>query len=162
MAVSSLQDGIGRLVSSELRPGRRYRCLVLQSDRIDVLGRLCDYVPSALAAQGKAPTILGWEDLFDAIGAISSDDVRGLIISAGRESPVVLSGPLHYVDYWTSGVQDGFWSFLSLYSSGPGVVVIDIPGTEGVEGPFAARGTIPGTEVRYLRPRLAATEESFL
>jgi hypothetical protein len=162
MAVISLQDRIGKLVASELNPGRRYRCLVLQSDRIDLLARLCDYVPSALGTQGNVPAILGWEAFFDEVGAISSDEVRGRIMAVGRESPVVLAGPLHYVDYWTSGVQDGFWSFLSLYSRGPGVVVVDIPRTEGVEGPFVARGTIPGTEIRYLRPRLVATEETFL
>ena len=86
----------------------------------------------------------------------------GAIVAAGKEAPVVLAGPLHYVDYWTTGVQEAFWSFLSLYSRGPGIVVVDIPRTEGVEGPFIARGTIPGTEIRYLRPRLVATEETFL
>jgi hypothetical protein len=64
------------------------------------------------------------------------------------------------VDYWTTGVQDGFWSFLSLYSHGPGVVVIDTPRTEGVEGPFVARGSILAKEIRYLRPRLVVTEEA--
>jgi len=161
MAVNSLQDSIHKLVASELNPGRRYRCLVFQSHRVDLLGRLCDYIPSALATDEKVPVILGWERFFDAVGALSSDEVRERIVSIGRQSPVVLEGPLHYVDYWTSGVQDGFWSFLSLYSSGPGVVVVDVPRTEGVDGPFVARGTLPGTEIRYLRPRLVATEETF-
>jgi hypothetical protein len=162
MAINPLQEKIGRLVASELNPGRRYRCLILQSDRLELIGRLCDSLPSALGTLGKAPNVLGWESFFDAVGAISSDEARGRVIVAGSKAPVVLAGPLHYVDYWTAGVQDGFWSFLSLYSRGPGVVAVDIPRTEGVEGPFVARGTIPGTEIRYLRPRLVATEESFL
>lgn len=161
MAIIPLQKEIDKLVAGELNLERRYRCLVLQTDRIDLLGRLCDYLPSALGALGKAPIILGWESFFDAVGAISSDEARKRITAAGSESPVVLAGPLHYVDYWTSGVQDGFWSFLSLYSKGPGVVVVDVPRSEGIEGPFVARGTIRGTEIRYLRPRLVATEDTF-
>jgi hypothetical protein len=162
MAITSLQEQVGRLVASELNPGRRYRCLILQSDRIDLLERLCDFLPSAFGTLGKTPEVLGWDSFFDAVGAISSDEARERIIAAGMEVPVVLAGPLHYIDYWTTGVQDGFWSFLSLYSRGPGVVVVDIPRAEGVEGPFVARGTIPGTEIRYLRPRLVATEEAYL
>jgi len=161
MAIISLQQELDKLVASELSLRRRYRCLILQSDRIDVLGRLCDCLPSALGAIGKAPIVLPWDDFFDAVGAISCDEARGRITTAGSESPVVLAGPLHYVDYWTSGVQNGFWSFLSLYSKGPGIVVVDVPRSEAIEGPFLARGTIRGTEVRYLRPRLVATEDTF-
>lgn len=162
MAVTTLQEKIERLVASEINPGRRYRCLVLQSDRLDLIGTLCDYLPMAFEAMGKSPKVLGWESFFDSVGALSSDEARSAILAAGKDSPVVLAGPLHYVDYWTTGVQDGFWSFLSLFSRGPGVVAIDIPRAEGVEGPFIARGTIPGTEIRYLRPRLVATEETFI
>ena len=161
MAVTSLQETIERLVASELNPGRRYRCLVLQSDRLDLIGRLAELLLRAFDALGKSPKVLGWESFFDAVGALSSDEARSAILAAGKDAVVVLAGPLHYVDYWTTGVQDGFWSFLSLYSRGPGVVGIDIPRAEGVEGPFIARGTILGTEIRYLRPRLAATEETF-
>lgn len=162
MAVTSLLDNIERLVASELHPSRRYRCLVLQSDRLDLIAKLGELLPRAFEMMGKSPVILGWERFFDSVGALSSDEARSAITAAGKESPVVLAGPLHYVDYWTTGVQDGFWSFLSLYSRGPGVVAIDIPRAEGVEGPFIARGTIPGTEIRYLRPRLVATEETFI
>lgn len=156
----SFQQELDKLVAGELSLRRRYRCLILQSDRIDVLGRLCECLPSAFGAIGKAPILLSWEDFFDAVGAISSDEARGRITTAGNESPVVLAGPLHYVDYWTSGVQNAFWSFLSLYSKGPGVVVVDVPRSEAIEGPFLARGTIRGTEIRYLRPRLVATEDT--
>jgi hypothetical protein len=162
MAVTSLHELLERLVACELSPARRYRCLVLQADRIDLIGRLCDCLPSAFGTSGNAPAFLGWEGFFDAVGALSSDEVRGAVLAAGKDAPVVLAGPLHYVDFWTGGVQEGFWTFLSLYSLGPGVVVVDIPRTEGVEGPFVARGTIPGTEIRYLRPRLVVTEETLL
>jgi hypothetical protein len=160
MAIAPLREQVGRLVASELSPRRRYRCLILQAADLAVLGRLCDHVLLALGELGSEPNILGWERFFDEVGALSSDTVRECIGTAGGQATVVLAGPLHYVDYWTTGVQDSFWSFLSLYSHGPGVVVVDTPRTEGVEGPFVARGTIPGTEIRYLRPRLVATEEA--
>src|SRR5437763_14976840 len=136
MAIVSLREQVGRLVTSELSPRRRYRCLILQAADLAILGRLCEYVSSALGGLGREPNILGWESFFDPVGALSSDAVRGCIGVAGEETAVILAGPLHYVDYWTTGVQDGFWNFLSLYSHGPGVVVVDTPRTEGVEGPF--------------------------
>lgn len=162
MAVTALSEQVGRLVAGELNPARRYRCLILQTDRLDLLARLCDCLPGALAPLGRPANFLGWDGFFDTVGAISADTAKGNILVAGKESPVVLAGPLHFIDYWTPGVQEGFWNFLSLYSRGPGIVVVDVPRTEGVEGPFVARGIIPGTEIRFQRPRLVATEETFL
>ncbi|MBP3955363.1 hypothetical protein J8F10_08730 [Gemmata sp. G18] len=161
MAVTPLRDQVARLVSAELNPTRRYRCLILQADRLDVLSRLCEYLPSALADAGRASRVLPWEGFFDQVGAMAADSARACINEAGKTDAVVLAGPLHFVDYWTPGVQEGFWNFLSLYSRGPGIVVVDIPRTEGVEGPFVARGVIPGTDIRFLRPRLVATEETY-
>ena len=162
MAIASLRDHVCRLVASEMSPGRRYRCLILQAADLAILARLSEHVRLALGGMGREPHVVGWESFFDAIGALSCDAVRAHIGAVGRHSAVVLVGPLHYVDYWTAGVQDSFWSFLSMYSQGPGVVVVDTPRTEGVEGPFVARGTIPGTEIRHLRPRLVVTEAASL
>jgi hypothetical protein len=158
MAVN-LCEQLGALLAKELNPNRRYRCLILQTDRLDVQARLCDYLPDAIKALGWECALLPWDGFFDVVGAISADTARSNVLSAGKERAVVLAGPLHYMDYWTAGVQEGFWNFLALYSRGPGVVVVDIPRTEGVEGPFVARGVVQGTEIRFLRPRLVATEE---
>ena len=155
----NLREQLGTLLSKELNPVRRYRCLILQSDRLEVQARLCDYLPEAIKALGWEAAMLSWDGFFDKVGAISADNARNNVLAAGKDRAVVLSGPLHYMDYWTAGVQEGFWNFLALYSRGPGVVVVDIPRTEGVEGPFVARGVVPGTEIRFLRPRLVATEE---
>lgn len=161
MAVTPLRDQVARLVSAELCPTRRYRCLILQADRLDLLSRLCECLPPAFSGAGWAHSVLPWEGFFDHVGAIAADSAKSLITTAGKTDTVVLAGPLHFVDYWTPGTQEGFWNFLSLYSRGPGIVVVDIPRTEGVEGPFVARGVIPGTDIRFLRPRLVATEETF-
>jgi hypothetical protein len=134
--------------------------LIVQTADLAVLGRVCEYISSNQTAGGKEATVLAWERFFDTVGAIACDEVRGRISATGQQSVVLLAGPLHFVDYWTPGVQDGFWSFLSLYSLGPGVVVADTPRTEAVENHFVARGTIPGTEIRYLRSRLVVTEEA--
>lgn len=158
MAVN-LREQLGTLLAKELNPNRRYRCLILQSDRLDIQSRLCGYLPDAINAIGWEAVVLPWEGFFDKVGAISADNARNNVLEAGKNRAVVLAGPLHYMDYWTAGVQEGFWNFLALYSRGPGVVVVDIPRTEGVEGPFVARGVVPGTEIRFLRPRLVATEE---
>lgn len=160
MAMTPLRNQLVRLVSAELNPSRRYRCLILQSDRLVVQSRLCEYLPYALSQAGKSIGVLAWEEFFDHVGAMAADSAKSIIRSAGRSDAVLLSGPLHFVDYWTPAVQEGFWSFLSLYSWGPGVVVVDVPRSEGVEGPFVARGVISGTDIRFLRPRLVATEET--
>ncbi|MBX3399561.1 MAG: hypothetical protein KF873_12530 [Gemmataceae bacterium] len=162
MAITTLSDQVARLFAGELNPARRYRCLILQTDRLDLLDRLCACAPRALAPLGKPVRSLSWDTFFDSVGAISATTAKENILAAGKENFVVLVGPLHFIDYWTSGVQEGFWNFLSLYSHGPGVVVIDVLRTEGVEGPFVARGVIPGTEIRFQRPRLVATEELHL
>ena len=161
MAVITLRDQVARLLGVELNSTRRYRCLVLQSDRIDLLDRLRECLPSALVMAGKPPCVLDWEEFFDSVGAIAADTVKENILAAGKDKAVLLTGPLHFIDYWTAGVQEGFWNFLSLYSRGPGIVALDILRTEGIEGPFVARGVISGTEIRFLRPRLVATEAGF-
>ena len=161
MAVTTLRDQVARLVSTELNPARRYRCLVLQTDQIDLLDRLCECLPPALVMAGKPPGVLDWEGFFDSVGAIAADTAKENILAAGKDKAILLAGPLHFIDYWTPGVQEGFWSFLSLYSRGPGIVAVDILRTEGIEGPFVARGVVPGTDIRFLRPRLVATEPAF-
>lgn len=155
----NLRDQLGTLLAKELNSVRRYRSLILQSDRLEVQSHLCDYLPDVIKTLGCEVSAFPWEVFFDQVGAISADNVKSRILAAGKDRAVVLAGPLHYMDYWTTVVQEGFWNFLALYSQGPGVVVVDIPRTEGVEGPFVARGVVPGTEIRFLRPRLVATEE---
>lgn len=154
----NLREQIGTLLLKEFSPNRRYRCLIFQTDRLDVQERLCVCLTDAINALGWESSLLAWDGFFDNVGAISAANARNKLLTAGLERAIVLSGPLHYMDYWTAGVQEGFWSFLSLYSRGPGVVVVDIPRTEGVDGPFVARGVVPGTEIRFLRPRLIAEE----
>jgi hypothetical protein len=161
MAVTPLRDQVARFAAGELNPTRRYRCLILQTDRLDVLSRVCEHLPSVLADAGKGTSLLSWEGFFDQVGALAADSAKASITAAGKNTVVVLAGPLHFVDYWTPGVQQGFWNYLSLYSQGPGIVVVDIPRTEAVEGPFVARGVLPGTDIRFLRPHLVATEETF-
>lgn len=158
MAIN-LREQLGILLAKELNPVRRYRCLIFQSDRLEVQTRLCEYLPDAIKVLGWEAILFPWERFFDNVGAISADNAKSSLLAAGKNQAIVLAGPLHYMDYWTVSINEGFWNFLALYSRGPGVVVVDIPRTEGVEGPFVARGVVPGTEIRFLRPRLVATEE---
>jgi hypothetical protein len=158
MAVTALQEKLAHLVAQELNSARRYRCLVLQTADLRLMAYLVEQATSLLTTSERGATVLPWEMFFDQVGALSSEDVRTHVLAPGRSNTVLLAGPLHYVDYWTGGVQDGFWNFMSLYSHGPGVVLFDTPRSEGVEGPFIPRGTIAGTDIRYLRPRLVATE----
>jgi hypothetical protein len=160
MAIASLREQIGRLIAAELSPRRRYRSLILQTADLAILARVCEYIRSGLTGQKGESILMDWDNFFDAVGALSCEQVRGRIRAVGTSTVVLLVGPLHYVDYWTPSVQESFWNFLSLYSNGPGIVVVDTPRTEGVEGPFVVRGTVPGTGIRYLRSRLVVAEEA--
>jgi hypothetical protein len=51
---------------------------------------------------------------------------------------------------------------LAGFTHGPGIIVVDTPRAEAVEGPFRMVGRIPGTDVRYLKSRLASTQDGLV
>jgi hypothetical protein len=94
-------------------------------------------------------------------GALPCSAVLELIDAASGSDPV-LTGPLHFLAYWSVQMQGAFWKHLAGFTHGPGIIVIDTPREEMVEGPFRFLGKIPGTEVRYLKSRLASTQDGLV
>jgi hypothetical protein len=159
MAVELRREDIVQLMISELGPRARYRALVVQSSDISELDRLAEYVLDAASALGPEPRMFDYSEFFDDIGAISCNEAWSRIQATAGDRPVVLAGPLHFLDYWSDATRDVFWRTLSSFSCGPGIVVIDAPRNEGIEGPFRLVGRIGETDVRLLRSRLSASQD---
>jgi hypothetical protein len=159
MAVELTREDVVGLVKSELGPKVRYRALVVQSADMAELGRLTDYALEAAADLGPGPQVFDYSNFFDSIGAISCDEAWSRIRAAAIDRPVLLSGPLHFLDYWSDATRDVFWRALASFSSGFGIIVVDAPRTEGIEGPFRLTGKLGETDVRILISRLSVSQD---
>jgi len=155
------QDRIGTLVAAQLAPRLRYRCLVLQTCEMPVLSAVCESAIVSASSIGETPYLIDYMDLFDEIGALSCNAVIQRLEVAAT-SPVVMAGPLHCLDYWSEQMRGAFWKFLAGFTHGPGIIVVDTSRDEAVEGPFRMVGRIPGTDVRYLKSRLASTQDGLV
>ena len=160
MAVELDRQDIVRLVAGELASTVRYRAVVVQSSDICELEKLAEYVLAAMTALGANPRLFVPSDFFDAVGAISCADVWERVNAVAVNQFVVLAGPLHFLDYWSDATRDVFWTALSSFSSGPGIIVIDTPRNDGIEGPFRLVGRIGDTDIRLLKSRLSVMQDS--
>jgi hypothetical protein len=161
VALEVWQDKIGTLIAAQLAPQLRYRCLVMQTSDIPVLSAVCESAIASAASLGETPSLIDYTDLFDEVGALSCNAVLERLEVAAT-CPVVMAGPLHFLDYWSEQVQGSFWKFLAGFTHGPGIIVVDTPRDGSVEGPFRIVGRILGTDVRYLKSRLASTQDGLV
>jgi hypothetical protein len=120
---------------------------------------VCQSAIDTAVSLGDSPKVIDYADLFDDIGALSCNAVIERIEAVAASWPVVLAGPVHYLDYWSEQVRGAFWKFLAGFTHGPGIIVVDTPRAEAIEGPFRMVGRISGTDVRYLKSRLASTQD---
>lgn len=160
MAVELSREDVAALVAVELASSVRYRVLVLQSSDMSELARLVDYAFAASSALGSNPYLLDSLEFFDDIGAISCDSAWERISEAAKTRPIVLAGPLHFLDFWSDVTRNAFWRTLASFSSGPGILVVDVPRTDGIEGPFRLVGRVGDTDIRLLKSRLSVTQDS--
>lgn len=98
-------------------------------------------------------------DQFDSVGAPSCNAFTEKVKSIAFKSPVLLTGPLHFLDYWSPSVRMVFWNFLAAFSNGPGIIVTDVFRTETVLGPFQAVDGFSRTDLRCLKSRLELTQD---
>lgn len=153
---------VSSVVSAQLNRRLRYRCLVFQSADVVTLGEVRNAVCGSLTSFGDPVRVVEYQDQFDAVGALSCDSVLERVAAAATASPVVLAGPLHYLDYWSEQVATAFWRFLGGFTGGPGIVALDGPREQGIEGAFRIVGRIRGTDIRYLKSRLASTQDGLV
>jgi len=88
--------------------------------------------------------------------------VLGRIEAGAATHSMVIAGPLHFLDFWSDQTSAAFWRYLSGFTHGPGILVVDTLRENPVESGFRVVGRIPGTDVRYLKSRLASTQDGLV
>lgn len=161
MAVS-LHDSVRHLVALQLERRLRYRCLVVQAGDMQVIESLKTASSEAAECLDAPVEILDASDMLDDVGALACNRVIDHVTALALNNAVVIAGPLHCVDYWSTSVCNTFWSFLAGFSHGPGIIVVDSPRTDGIEGTFKLIGALTGLDIRYFKSRLASAKDGLV
>jgi len=147
------------LVSKCLGAQMRYRCLVIQSEDMVILSRICEHMIVAAETLGNDVRVIEASQQFDAVGALSCDAFLEKLDSVASGHPAVIAGPLHFLDYWSEQVRGRFWRHFASFSSGPGIVVADSFRTDSILGPFQVVEGIARRDVRCLKSRLESAQD---
>ena len=162
MAVSTLRDNVGRVLFTQLNPRLRYRCLVVQSPDLQLIKEVQLYLEEIIREKNGKFTIIDGNKQFDAVGAVACQDLLATITSASKGEFVIIAGPLHFLDYWSRQIRSAFWSSLATVTSGAGIIVLDVPREAESDEVFRVVGQISGTDARYLKSRLAITQDGLV
>lgn len=162
MGVELSHDKLVALIGSQLERRLRYRCLLLQCGDIGILSHLIQRSIDAMKILGTDVCVLEYSDQFDTVGALSCNVVLERIEAGAPASPMVLAGPLHFLDFWSEQTSAAFWRYLSGFTCGPGILVVDTPRETAVDSAFRVIGRIPGTDIRYLKSRLASAQDGLV
>ena len=81
------------------------------------------------------------------------------IKSVSFKRPLLISGPLHFLDYWSPAVRSVFWKFLATFSNGPGIIATDVFRNEALLGPLQTVEGFARPDVRCLKSRLEITQD---
>jgi hypothetical protein len=159
MAIDVQPNQTHALLKQYLDDRLRYRCLVIQGNDISILSQVSHQVHSAFDVLKGQVQEIDAIDQFDAVGALSCNYLIDKIKALAFSSPVLITGPLHFLDYWSPSVRMIYWNFLSAFSNGPGIVVTDVFRTETVLGPFQSVDGFGRTDLRCLKSRLEFTQD---
>ena len=158
MELATFQGLLKREIDAHLAQVQRYRVLVLQSCELATLRMIHSVAPTMLKWMNAGPITIDARSLIDDSGALSCSAALERVIGKAEDCYVLLAGPLNFLDYWSPQTSLVFWRTLATFESGPGILVTDTPRDSSTHTLFRAASRIPGTDVRCLRSRLAATE----
>jgi hypothetical protein len=158
MALSIDQEGTNLLTSAYLGERMRYRCLIVQSKDMPTLAKLTEYLIASASQLGASVKVIESSKQFDDVGALSCETFIERLEQLAA-SPVVIVGPLHFLDYWSDQVKSRFWSYLASFSDGPGILVADTFRTDYVAGPFQVVDGFARGDVRCFKSRLESTQD---
>jgi len=159
MAIDVQLNQTTELLRRYLDDRLRYRCLVVQGNDISLLSKVSHQIHSASDIFNAHVQEIDALDQFDEIGALSCNSVIEKIKAIAFSSPLLITGPLHFLDYWSPSVRTIFWNFLAAFSNGPGIVVADVFRTETVLGQFQSVEGFGRTDLRCLKSRLEFTQD---
>ena len=159
MAIEIAMNETIALIQRHLPEHARYRCLVIQGKDISLLSKVSVKVVEAAEFLCLAVEEMDALKQFDAIGALSCDSLIENIKSVSFKKPLMIAGPLHFLDYWSPAVRSVFWNFLASFSNGPGIIVTDVFRNEGVLGPLQTVDGFSHPDLRCLKSRLESTQD---
>ena len=159
MALEINAEEVASVVLRRLDARLRYRCLVFQTRHIPAISVLADASVGAAASMDARLHTIAYGEHFDKVGAAPCDDVIRDVERVSDDSFVVMTGPLHFLDYWSKDIRSRFWMHLAAFSHGPGIIVVDVFRTECVIGPFRVAEHLSKGDIRILKSRLEATQD---
>ncbi len=131
------------IIEKQLCSDLRYRCLLFQSDDISVFPDICESASEAIEKLGQTPNLIDTIQMQDDVGAYSCNKVTAQILNGSSKNILILSGPLHFLDYWSKQEQSSFWGHLACTENSLGIIIIDVIRTEGVQETFRHFGAHP-------------------
>ena len=153
-----LNDAVA-VIKRHIPERARYRCLIIQGKDLSVLSAIAQQVVKAADEFGYAIEEMDALNQFDATGALSCDALIENIKTISCNKQLLISGPLHFLDYWSPSVRSVFWNFLAGFSNGPGIIVTDAFRNELVSGPWQNVKGFARSDIRCLKSRLESTED---
>jgi len=147
------------LIQRHLPERARYRCLVIQGKDISVLSNVLEQIVEAAEILGYELEEMDALKQFDAIGALSCASLIENIKTVSYKKTLVVSGPLHFLDYWSTAVRSVFWKFLAAFSNGPGIIVTDAFRNEAIVGPLQTVEGFARPGLRCLKSRLESNQD---
>ena len=159
MAVALDFETVSSVIHHQLDPRLRYRCLVIQSNDIATVSRLARQAAEIAKELGAEVKVIEATDQFDDIGALSCDAILSCFKAFAATNPIVLEGPLHFLDYWEPATRRLFWQRLCTLSEGPGIIVVDSFRTQEIMGPFCVVERLARGSIQFLKSRLESTQD---
>ena len=161
MGVGPLRQHAERLIGSMMAPNLRYRCLLVQSTDASVLKSLGHEVAEILKERGDQPVMKSASAFFDATSALACSEVIDFF-EGSSSSSIIISGPLTFLDYWSQSMRRSFWEYLATFTRGPGIILFDALRDHDFEDTFRVLGKLQGPDIRFLKSRLAATQDGLV
>lgn len=159
MAVRVDSEAVLSLLSTHLDERCRYRCLVVQCKEISTLSNFSEQLVVTGGTLGRDVMELEATQFFDDVGALSCDAVLSRVEAVAEQHLLVLTGPLHFLDYWSDDIRARFWLYFATVSNGPGIVIADTFRTDSILGPFQVVEGFSHGVLRCLKSRLEKTQD---
>jgi hypothetical protein len=147
------------IIQQHLPSRARYRCIVIQGKDIAVLSQLSEQIAEAARVLDHEIEEIDALNTFDTIGALSCDALIERIKTVSCKKQLLISGPLHFLDYWSPTVRSVFWNFLAAFANGPGIIVTDVFRNEVTLGPWQNVKGFARSDLRCFKSRLESTQD---
>jgi len=159
VSLEAVQSALSHAIITHFKRRERYSALLLQSHELSTLRWINAMAPRVLKQVSPSPSIIDARSLLDRQGGLACDIALKRIMDSADERCVLLAGPLNVVDYWAVQTRLVFWRTLATYVGDPGILITDTVREVSTRPQFRVFRHLAGSDVQFLRSRLAANEE---